>query len=979
MKKLSLILCSLMLYFSSFSQAVYIPSKGSVTAKPIAPSAGVPTDARSYFYDSLNFRWRPYLSVSEVLSFLSSTSLRRGHFPIIVNSGGTLLNGVVTGGVNSEYWFRNGYTNADLVLKGTSEVSDFVSPDQFNSFSDDNVPDQNGFNAMTTFAATFNKGIKLRPGRYKLNTKWQIPGKAGWVITGSGDRNTILDFSGSPDTSAVILGSDLTNTLHADVSNFSIEGTPNMDGFVVSSWAPTAAAWNEVRNIYMTNVRDGLSTRGNPANTTSNFQNFFRNITVEKYFRYGIFSDGAMNVYDGGFIVQPNGEKNPTNPDTSLGAKTLAVYDVGGGNEFRNIPSEDQWVLSGSGTKVSQCTIEFLMKGKPSTIAGPVAMRIAAFDTHVDGFIWTGFNKNVVNQFGSVYSAGVSLKNIVYVNPGDNPLFRIDYPILPAIGSSGIMENVLVQSTYGLNHPVFEDNLFGWTILETAGQATDSLPVFARIRGLKLPPQVVGGGNPFDQDLNTFNSPTFSSLRSNGTYYFGNKGVIGTDGANFYFGEINTPVFLQGTSLYWSSQSGVNSVWHGGNRRSNEQDDARFLGLVSGGTVTGYTSVNDFKIANSGEFRGLMYDFANWYMPSKAGGYLSYNVLNTTGAENLRDFNFINSVNLNTKIPVKFGGSIDIDSVLGITTNGREVIGRVRGTNTDTANGGIILQYKALGQFQDGLILDGTGNTDLSSLVFSKNKGFFADNSKGTIYKNATHGLLFKGATGAQNDFTFVSVEGQLLLRNPTGSNDVVLGNSIGQVIVPTTITASPAVLGVHVPNLDQVKSLIRDSLSATGFTLRSANGNGYSLFTSPATNMGIVKNFNILGPGVSVTTSNDSTLNFRVGVSVQGVASAATVTPDLAFDNGVKVLAQATALTIANPTGSPQTMQRLTFRIRDNGTAQTITWGSQYRAIGTSLPTTTVAGQLLYVEAIANLDEGVGVTVWDIIHVHQQGAVQTP
>lgn len=116
-----------MLYFSSFSQAVYIPSKGSVTAKPIAPSAGVPTDARSYFYDSLNFRWRPYLSTSEVTSFLSSQALRRGHFPIIVNTGGTLSNGVITGGTNTEYWFKDGITNSDLVVKGGASSSPNVT------------------------------------------------------------------------------------------------------------------------------------------------------------------------------------------------------------------------------------------------------------------------------------------------------------------------------------------------------------------------------------------------------------------------------------------------------------------------------------------------------------------------------------------------------------------------------------------------------------------------------------------------------------------------------------------------------------------------------------------------------------------------------------------------------------------------------------------------------------------------------------
>ncbi len=82
-----------------------------------------------------------------------------------------------------------------------------------------------------------------------------------------------------------------------------------------------------------------------------------------------------------------------------------------------------------------------------------------------------------------------------------------------------------------------------------------------------------------------------------------------------------------------------------------------------------------------------------------------------------------------------------------------------------------------------------------------------------------------------------------------------------------------------------------------------------------------------------------DSSDGFEAGAagtpcpSVQSVASAATVTPT--FDNdAVKITAQAAALTLANPTGTAIDMAGMVIRIKDNGTARAISYGTQYRAI---------------------------------------------
>jgi len=50
------------------------------------------------------------------------------------------------------------------------------------------------------------------------------------------------------------------------------------------------------------------------------------------------------------------------------------------------------------------------------------------------------------------------------------------------------------------------------------------------------------------------------------------------------------------------------------------------------------------------------------------------------------------------------------------------------------------------------------------------------------------------------------------------------------------------------------------------------------------------------------------------------------------------------------NLSGTPTNFQKLTIRIKDNGTGRAITWGAKFVAKGVTLPTTTVATKLLTV-----------------------------
>lgn len=90
----------------------------------------------------------------------------------------------------------------------------------------------------------------------------------------------------------------------------------------------------------------------------------------------------------------------------------------------------------------------------------------------------------------------------------------------------------------------------------------------------------------------------------------------------------------------------------------------------------------------------------------------------------------------------------------------------------------------------------------------------------------------------------------------------------------------------------------------------------------------------------------------------VQSAASTATLTPAVPLDMAV-LTAQAAALAIANPSGTPQDGDGFVIRIKDNGTARAITWsGSKWRGVGGTLPSTTVAGKTMYLPVIYNASE---------------------
>lgn len=117
------------------------------------------------------------------------------------------------------------------------------------------------------------------------------------------------------------------------------------------------------------------------------------------------------------------------------------------------------------------------------------------------------------------------------------------------------------------------------------------------------------------------------------------------------------------------------------------------------------------------------------------------------------------------------------------------------------------------------------------------------------------------------------------------------------------------------------------------------------------------------------VDSGTTTLTNKRITKRVVSTASTATLTVDSDSYDVALLTAQAAALTVAAPTGTPTDGQMLLLRFKDNGTARALTWNAVFQVIGVTLPTTTVVNKIVYVLVIWNA----AASKWDVLDVGQQ------
>lgn len=94
---------------------------------------------------------------------------------------------------------------------------------------------------------------------------------------------------------------------------------------------------------------------------------------------------------------------------------------------------------------------------------------------------------------------------------------------------------------------------------------------------------------------------------------------------------------------------------------------------------------------------------------------------------------------------------------------------------------------------------------------------------------------------------------------------------------------------------------------------------------------------------------------NKRITPRITTITSSATPTINTDDCDCVTITALAAAITsmTTNLSGTPTNFQKLLIRIKDNGTARAITWGTSFQSGSATLPTTTVLGKTLMVGLI--------------------------
>jgi len=106
-----------------------------------------------------------------------------------------------------------------------------------------------------------------------------------------------------------------------------------------------------------------------------------------------------------------------------------------------------------------------------------------------------------------------------------------------------------------------------------------------------------------------------------------------------------------------------------------------------------------------------------------------------------------------------------------------------------------------------------------------------------------------------------------------------------------------------------------------------------------------------LAGASIPTYTSTNTFTNKRITPRVLTFTTDATPEVDSDDYDVVTITAQDAAITDVDMVGSAEVnFQKLIFRIKDDGTARAIAWGSDFEAGGEALPTTTVISKTLLV-----------------------------
>jgi len=186
-------------------------------------------------------------------------------------------------------------------------------------------------------------------------------------------------------------------------------------------------------------------------------------------------------------------------------------------------------------------------------------------------------------------------------------------------------------------------------------------------------------------------------------------------------------------------------------------------------------------------------------------------------------------------------------------------------------------------------------------------------------------------------------------------SNLTISGQAIGDLAVASSTTAYGKLADVAVWSV-----LVSWGVGVAPTYSANPQVSTIELWNATDTTLSRVSAGVIAVEGVTIPTisSTDTLTNKRPNPRVISAASYTTDTGtslSIATCDMFEITAQAGALKFNNPWGTPVDGNTIKVRIKDNGTARALTYDTQFRAIWTTLPTTTVISKTLYMWFIYN------------------------
>lgn len=281
--------------------------------------------------------------------------------------------------------------------------------------------------------------------------------------------------------------------------------------------------------------------------------------------------------------------------------------------------------------------------------------------------------------------------------------------------------------------------------------------------------------------------------------------------------------------------------------------------------------------------------------------------------------------------------------------NGPVFMGRhARGTvasPTATQSGDVLADYAGAGY--------GTAYGSLVGGMEIKAAQAFTGTAQGTTLSLSTTA----NATLTRTERLFIANDGVITIGNLGGGTAGAINASSTGVLSNSKVFITPTASASFI-------TIANGSTLTTAANFTTSGAFALTLTQTAATNVTLPTT------GTLATLAGAETLTTkRINPRVTSVANAAAPTPDVSTTD-IYIMTGATGtVTFGVPAGTPLNGQRLTYRIKDNGTARTLAWNAIYRAMGVGLPLTTIAGKIMYIGLIYDADA----VKWDVVSVSNE------